>query len=269
MRNGLLTNLVVLMSCVSVTHAAQIFVAAYDGNTGNGGKNADIAAGNPAPLVAGTSTIDNVNFKFGGGSLNTAPVTPGGNGLKYSTVGNFNPAAGTIQAWIRAPGYTGSTRAEIFSIFAGGFTGDYSLFLDPAIGGRLRAVVDANGANQWVQNGFQPGTYFGDGNWHHVAWEWDTVAGFSTLYVDGVAENFNVVGTVAFAGTLGTNMEIGSRQGGFDNLVGNIDDIGIYNNALYNQVSSFPPPGPQVPEPAGMAALLLLISVLRRNGYAS
>lgn len=263
MRQGLIATLLAVV-LGSAAHA-QLFVAAYDGNTPNGGKNADIAAGSPAPLVAGTATIDNVNFKFDGGSLDTTTVTSGNNGLKYSTAGNFNPLAGTVQMWVRAPGYTGATRMELFSIFAGGFTGDFSLFLDPALGGRLRAVVDANGANQWVQNGFQSGSYFGDGNWHHVAWEWDTVAGISTLYVDGVAENFNVIGSVAFAGTLGTNMEIGSRQGGFDNLVGNIDDLGIYGTALYNQVSSFTPPGPQVPEPAAVGLLCLIIPLAARR----
>jgi hypothetical protein len=256
MRSHLL-GFVAVVVLASAAQAAPLLIAAYDGNTANGGKNADIAVGNPAPTVLGTSTINNVNFKYGGGALDTTTVTSGGNGLRYSTANNFNPQAGTVEMWIRVPGYTGATRQELFSIFAGGFTGDFSLFLDNTQGGRLRAVVDANGVNQWVQTGFQNGAYFGDGNFHHVAWNWDTSAGFSTLYVDGVAETFNHTGTVAFGGTLGTTMEIGSRQGGFDALRGQIDDIRISNNAVYGQVGSFTPPGPHVPEPSALGALAI------------
>ena len=244
--------LVAITLVAGTAQAATLFAASYDS-----GKTAEIVGGSGVPTVAGTSTIDNANFKYGGGALNTTAVTSGGGGLKYGTASNFNPLAGTVEMWFRVPGYDGSTRQELFSIFAGGFTGDFSLYLDNTSGGRLKVDVDVAGNNQWQQRGFQGPAVTGDGNFHHVAFEWDTNAGFTTLYLDGVAESFTpLFGTVSFAGgTLGANMEIGSRQAGFDRLNGQIDDLRISNVALYNQVSSFTPPGPVVPEPTTLALL--------------
>jgi len=249
MRSPMLTAAVVasVMLIGTVAQGATTFGANYDST-----KAAGIAAGNPVPVVAGDtfSVIDPNTSKFGAGSLNTTGVFQGGNGLKYDTASNFNPLAGTIDFWMQMPnGYNG-VRQDLFSIFAGGFTGDFSLYLNPDFS-RLTLVVDVAGANQWVQHsqGGLANAILGDGNWHHIAWEWDTSPGdpnsaFSTLYVDGVGESFNpLFGTVSFAGgTLGTDMEIGSRQGGFDAFQGNIDDMRIFDTAIYNQVVSFTPP---------------------------
>lgn len=231
--------------------AATIFGASYDSS-----KTADIAVGNAVPTVAGLSTINNGSSKFGAGSLDTTAVTSGNNGTKYATAGNFNPLAGTVDFWMQLPnGYDG-TRQDLFSIFAGGFTGDFALYIDPG-SQRLQTVVDVAGANQWTQQGFANAfSVLGDGNWHHIAWEWDTNAGFATLYVDGVPENFSVIGSVSFAGgTLGSDMEIGSRQGGYDNFKGNIDDLRISDTAIYGQAGFTPPTQSTVPEPASLGLL--------------
>jgi hypothetical protein len=245
----------------TVAQGATIFGATYDSS-----KTADIAAGNPVPIVAGLSSINNASSKFGAGSLDTSGVTSGGNGTKYATASNFNPLAGTVDFWMQLPnGYDG-TRQDLFSIFAGGFTGDFSLYIDPGTQ-RLQTVVDVAGANQWSQGGFVNAfSVLGDGQWHHIAWEWDTNAGFATLYVDGVPENFSVIGTVSFAGgTLGNDMEIGSRQGGFDNFKGNIDDLRISNSAIFGQVAFTPPTQSTVPEPATLGVMGMGLMMLVRR----
>jgi hypothetical protein len=119
-------------------------------------------------------------------------------------------------------------------------------------------VVDVLGANQWQQGGFANAfAVLGDGEWHHIAWEWDTQAEepFATLYVDGVAENFNVIGEVSFdGGILGAEMEIGSRQGGFDAFQGYIDDFRIFDSAIYGRQSFTPPTQSTIPDsPVGIA----------------
>lgn len=244
----------VLASALSISAVAKadtpIFGAAYDSS-----KTAGIAGGNASPTNAGTSFINDANSRFGAGSLNTADVFPGGEGIRYSTVDNFNPLAGTVDFWMQMPnGYNG-VRQDLFSIFAGGYTGDFSLYINPGTL-RLHTVVDVNGNNQWQQGGYENAyATLGDGDWHHIAWEWDTVAGFATLYVDGVAENYNALGTVSFAGgTLGAEMEIGSRQGGYDAFQGNIDDFRIFDTAIYGQSSFTPPTQSTIPDsPVGVA----------------
>ena len=217
-----------------------IFGATYDNNT-----TAGIAGGNPTPVVVGDVTINNSSSKFGAGSLDSTAVFSGGNGLQYETVNNFNPLAGTIDFWMRMPQTYNGVRQDLFSIFAGGYTGDFSLYINPSTL-RLQTVVDVAGNNQWQQGGYANAyAVLSDGNWHHVAWEWATQAEtpFATLYVDGVAENFGTFGTVSFAGgTLGAQMEIGSRQGGYDAFQGLIDDFRIFDTAIYNQASTFTPP---------------------------
>ena len=248
MRNTILTVAVLasVMSVGAVAEGAVIFGVNYDNS-----KSAGIAAGNPVPIVSGDtfSVINTSSSKFGAGSLDTTGVFQGGNGLKYDTASNFNPLAGTIDFWVQMPNTYNSVRQDLFSIFAGGFTGDFSLYLNNDFN-RLTLVVDVAGANQWSQSsqGGLVTAVLDDGGWHHIAWEWDTVAEFSTLYVDGVGESFAPTpgigaATVSFAGgTLGTDMEISSRQGGFDAFQGNIDDLRIFDTAIYNQVASFTPP---------------------------
>jgi hypothetical protein len=265
LRTCLCTAFVALcLSIATTANAAQIFGATYDSS-----KAAELAAGSPTPVVGGLATINTSSSKFGAGSLSTSTVTSGNNGVKYSTSGNFNPLAGTVDFWMQLPNGYNDQRQDLFSIFAGGYTGDFSLYIDPS-NDRLRTIVDVNGANQWQQVGYaNANTVLGDGNWHHIAWEWDTVLGWATMYVDGVPENYSVSGTVSFAGgTLGTTFEVGSRQGGYDPFLGNIDDFRIFDTAIYGQASFTPPTQSfNVPEPASAAMMLAATTLLliRRN----
>jgi hypothetical protein len=235
----------------------------------NSTMNAQVAGGNSAPQT-NTATLD-------GGALNTSTVTPG-NGARYETAGNFNPTAGTVEMWFKAPGYDGSFRMDLFDIFQGSYDGDFNLYFQPNQGGRLQLVVAANGANQFFMNGYSTpastSTKTGDGQWHHVAWEWDTTAGtpFTSLYLDGVAENYTPSpgSTVAWpaGATLGTYMDFGSRQDGYDNVITHIDDVRIHDAAIYNQVASFTPEARTIPEPGSLVVLAVAGSgfLLRRRG---
>lgn len=265
MKKSVLTAIVLafLMSIGTAAQADTLFGATYDNS-----KTADQAVGNAAPTAGGLSTISN-SSQFGAGSLNTSTSASGGNGTTYATAGNFNPQAGTVDFWMQMPnGYNGA-RQDLFGIFAGGYTGDFSLHLNPATD-RLHTVVDVAGANQWSQGGWASvNNVLGDGNWHHIAWEWDSAANFATLYVDGTPENYTAVGTVSFdGGTLGSNFEVGSHQGGWDAFQGNIDDLRISGTAIYGQAGFTPPTRSTVPEPASMVMLLAgsALLLLRRRG---
>ena len=251
----------------TVAEGVTLFGATYDSS-----KTAEIAAGNPVPTTPGLTVIDNANFKFGGGSLDPSSVTSGGNGMRYSTASNFDPFVGTLDFWFRAPGWDGTTRQDFFSIFPGGFTGDVGLYLlNTNDGGQLAVDVDVAGANRWALRGTTTSTVLGDGEWHHVAYEWDSNTNSTALFLDGVLEtNTNIVGggSVDFTGgTLGTEMEIGSRQQGFDALQGNIDDLRISDVALFNGQDFVPPTRSTVPEPASLVMLLAsgTLLLLRRR----
>lgn len=259
---ALSATLLLAATSTTASAATPIFGATFDSST-----TANLAAGNATPVVGGAVTINSSSSKFGAGSLDATGVTSGGNGLRYATAANFNPLAGTVDFWTQLPNGFNGTRQDLFSIFAGGYTGDFSLYIDPG-SQRLQTIVDVAGANQWTQQGYaNANTVLGDGNWHHVAWEWDTAAGFATLYVDGAPENYSVIGSVSFVGgTLGAAMEIGSRQGGYDAFQGNIDDFRLFDSAIYKQ-AGFTPPAQStiVPEPSAALSLLIGGVLLRFN----
>jgi len=268
-RTSFLAASAVTSMTLIATTAAQgttIFGAKYDSS-----KTAQVASGNPVPTTPGLTVIDNTNFKFGGGSLDPTLVTSGGNGMRYATAGNVNPNVGTIDLWFRAPGWNGFPRRELVSMFAGGYTGDISLYLlNDNFGGKLAVDVDVAGHNQWALRGTTTSVVLGDGNWHHVAYEWDSATNTTALFLDGVLEtNTNVVGggSVNFAGgTLAQFMEVGSRQSGFDPLAGNIDDLRISDVALYNGQNFTPPTQSTiVPEAASMTMMLAGGALLLRR----
>lgn len=234
-----------------VAQGETIFAVNFDNS-----KTAGIAAGNPEPTTPGLSVIDNTNAKFGGGSLDPSlGVYPGG-GMQYSTVDNFNPFVGTIELWFRAPDWIGFPRMELFSIFnlPVTYAGDISLYLlNDNFGGRLAVDVDVAARGQWALRGTTTSTVLGDGNWHHVAYEWDSATNHTALFLDGVLEsntNLHAGSTVDFTGgTLAPFMEIGSRQTGGDPFAGNIDDVRISNVALYNGQNFTPPTQSTIPDP--------------------
>lgn len=258
-----------LFLSVSATVAVLLIGTAAQGATTFGAsfdrsKTAEISVGNPEPTTLGLSVIDNANAKFGGGSLDPSLVTYPGGGTRYSTAGNFNPFVGTIELWFRAPGWNGFPRMELFSIFNMPVTyaGDISFYLlNDSSGGRLAVDVDVAARGQWALRGTTTSAVLGDGNWHHVAYEWDSATNHTALFLDGVLEtNTNIVGggSVDFTGgTLAEFMEIGSRQTGGDPLAGNIDDLRISDVALYMGQNFTPPTRSTIiPEPTAMVMML-------------
>ena len=134
------------------------------------------------------------------------------------------------------------------------YAGDVSLYLlNDNFGGRLAVDVDVAGQNQWGLRGTSNSLLLGDGNWHHVAYEWDSATNHAALFLDGMLEtDTNIVGggSIDFTGaSLAPFMEIGSRQQGYDALAGNIDDVRISNVALYNGQNFTPPTQSTIPDP--------------------
>jgi Concanavalin A-like lectin/glucanases superfamily/PEP-CTERM motif len=231
-----------------------LFVGTYDGDTGNAGLDAAVAVGNPVAASTGSAFADVTDAKFGPSSLNPIAASSGGNALTYETAGNFvmnSTSAGTIEMWVKTTIDPAVGRQSLLTMYQPGFVGtvDLQIFTgNPGPFGetRIRAVLDtfSSGGDVYFQDSSILNFTWDNNVWHHVAWNWDLGAAtpYSTLYIDGVAESFGGFGTLQYPGTVGTTFEVGSWQGGFDPLLGRIDDVRISDTAVYGQVASFTPP---------------------------
>ena len=248
-----------------------LFVATYDGDTGNAGLDAAVAGGNPVAASTGGAFADVAEAKFGPSSLNPIAATGGGNALTYETAGNYviNPtSAGTIEMWVKTTIDPTVRNQFLFHTRLPNFEGEVSLTIFTGSPGEfgntlLRGFMDTfnapggNGTNWFTDSVILNFTW--DPNvFHHVAWEWDfsdPLNPQSALYIDGIIERFQALGCQTPTGLCDTNtgfgygttafdstFEIGSQQGGFDPLLGHIDDVRISDTAVYGFVSSFTPP---------------------------
>lgn len=235
-----------------------LFIASYDGNTGNGGLDADFARG--ATQAIGTGGVLAGPGKFGAGALDS--VTASGT-VNYPSAGNFNVERGTVEMWIKATNWDDGEFAGFFNIRTPNPNpGDPALCdirLQKTATGRLQAYAasaDGDGlVTSWSITTSDPVSL--DGEWHHLAWSWDENVNMSYLYLDGnVIADFgatfapptpNPGATVGlpqidFLGTVGDAIEIGSVQGGSAPFNGLIDELRISGIDLY-QGGAFTPSG--------------------------
>lgn len=232
----------------SVTDTTKtLFLAHYNGTTGNGGLNADYAVGNAAAVGLGGATT--TPAKFGAQALdgyNASGV------VSYSTGGNLNLAAGTIEMWVKPTNWSDGQYVGLFSATqAVASSGD--IRLQKTNSGALQAIMGWAGYSKiWS---LTSGPLALDTNWHHIAWTWDANVNKAALYVDGAV----VTSTVSLTGltTLGydplalnATFEVGSIQNGSGVFNGMIDELRISTVDLFGG-QAFVPQAAAYPTPAG------------------
>ncbi len=234
---------------------ATLFLADYDGDTGNGGLDADFAVGSTVATAANGAI--SATAKWGAGAIDPSGETEL---LSYATAGNFNLSAGTIEMWIR----TDTWNTEWGGFFNAYIDNSNDIRFWKRNDGRLQAYMDS-GADGW--NLWGPVLNLGS-DWYHLAWTWDSVADTTTMYLDGVPQASSlffsgVTTAIEYTGTVDANFEVGAAQNGLE-FQGQIDDFRISATDLYGGQSFTPPTGPYViPEPGSlsmlaMAALMVL-----------
>gem|GEM_PF-1746745 len=215
-----------------------IFHASFDGNTGNGGLNADFARGSRDAF--GLGGILTTNSKFGDGALDAH--TAGGT-VDYPSQDNFNVEQGTVEMWAKTENWSN-----------GGFYGFFNLYQSSVCDIRLQKTAsdqlqlyfaDLVGGTSWSLTTRDPISLNND--WHHVAVSWDEGVNMAYLYIDGqVVADFNAtfptppnpgqtagLTGVDYLGTLAPGFEVGSIQGGSSPFEGLIDEFRISNKDLY------------------------------------
>lgn len=230
--------------------------ASYDGNTGNGGLDADFARGSPQAI--GTGGVLATPAKFGAGALD--PITASGT-VNYPSAGNFNVERGTVEMWIKSSNWNDGEFRGFFDIFQAnaipGNPAKCDIRLQKTATGQIQAYVasadDSDLVTAWSITTSEPVSL--DTEWHHLAWSWDENVNMSYLYLDGnVIADFSAtfappipnpgatVGLpqIDFLGTLGPSIEIGSVQDGSAPFNGLIDELRISGSDLY-QGGAFTP----------------------------
>ncbi len=202
-----------------------LFLCHFDGNTGNGGRDADYALGSGAMQSTG-GAISNT-AKFGGGSLDTSGVHPGdpnkpASYVSYLNLKNMPIDAGTIEMWIKPNSWLVPI-AELFFYADSddGTVGWAKHWSGAEFGARTYAWMGDSTAPAWNTNTWHTeGLPFADGNWHHLAWTWNKQTDFSITYLDGsTLGNATNTGPVVVPDMLLEDPEevfqIGSNNGGW------------------------------------------------------
>ncbi len=232
----------------SVTDTANtLFLAHYDGGTGNGGLNADYAVGSATAIGLGGAVAS--PGKFGANALDA--YNPSGT-VTYSTGGNLNVAAGTIEMWIKPTNWSDGAYAGFFSATQGNASaGD--IRIQKTSSNQLQAIMGWAGYTKVWSLTSDPLAL--DTNWHHIAWTWDANVNKSALYVDGavVASSISLTGlaTIGYDPlALNATFEVGSIQNGSATFNGLIDELRISTRDLFGG-QPFTPQASAYPTPAG------------------
>jgi hypothetical protein len=241
------------------TSAATIFLAHYDGNTGNNGLNADYAAGIPTAVTSGGSISATAKFGSGSLSLTPAPATL----TTYSSAGNYNLDSGTIEMFFNTAAWANGNYHALFGMYSA----PADIRIQELPGGQLQAF-QYDGTNIWsLTSGALTPT---DNAWHHVAWEWNWTSDTSTLYLDGAIVANSVAGTMgSYVGAVPANFGVGSMQDqSFSQFNGLIDEFRISDTDIYGGKAFTPPTAPfSVPEPMSLSVVgtFMLLTIRRRR----
>lgn len=195
-------------------------VAYWKMEEGNGGTLLDSSGNNHSLTIEGTpnwssnlpptSVSDTQTFLFDGSTF--ARLTNSGDNSAFDFTTGL-----TLEAWIK----TNSTNDPgVVSKWTNG--NGYMLFMTGGANGRIENNF-AGGAQ------VSGGTKVNDGNWHHVAITWD--GSQRAVYIDGILDATPLLWNTSPTNS-GTTFLLGSyNNGGEGRLVGNIDEVKVWNYA--------------------------------------
>ncbi len=127
----------------------------------------------------------------------------------------------TMEMWVNTTG----SRDGVFSYATSGHDNEILMF------NQTNLSLYINGAN------VSTGINVADGNWHHVAWTWDSSTGSTKVFVDGAEEYSGTLKqgfSIPDGGSLVFGQEQDSVGGGFDSsqaFDGQMRDIRLWNSA--------------------------------------
>jgi len=163
--------------------SSTLFLARYDGTTGNGGLDADFARGSVAPLRNGTYIFQTGKVTS---AINISTATAGG--PFYSTSGNFNISQGTIEFWFK-PNFAPNSFSGAKYLFTTNGTTSRTWML--MIGASKVLRILARSTLDVPLDNAATGVDWGAGEWHHLAFTWSEqlkgvlVKISQQVYVDG------------------------------------------------------------------------------------
>lgn len=229
---------------VSVTwvHADTTFLAHFDGNTGNGGLDADYAVGSKVAIQGGAAIVPTTTkpSKFGAGSL--SPSTEAGY-LSYSTAGNISTSAGTVEMWVQTDDWESGAYEGLFNLQGFNNPNAVDIRLWKRNDDTLQAYMENAGPDPepiWFLRSLSNFTL--DSGWHHLAFTWDTATQSAAMYHDGVVINtpptfFFGQTDISFDGTVNAEFQVGHAQGGlpFNGLIDEFrfSDVDLYGGGVF------------------------------------
>lgn len=227
------------------------FLAHYNGDTGNGGLNADFASGSGVVSIPdsnwGIPTINTTNKKFGSGAVNLPWWT--GRNMDYFASGNYDNAEATVEFQLNMANiftydsndqryeFDGNRRYVFNDDLTWGTSGHVDVWVDGTAGATSARVI---AHVQGVRNGTvftitKMGplvTYTGGGNtFQHYALQWDAAVGAIAVFCQGILADKSVVDPWVMSSSP-TVFKIGMQSNNAGELI--LDELRISNRALYN-----------------------------------
>ncbi len=246
--------LVFAFTPVALLHAQTTFLASFDGDTGNGGLDADFSLGPVAAIQGGASIVptSTTPAKFGAGSL-----SPSGESgyLSYSSTNAISTTAGTVEMWIRPSEWESGAFEGFFNLRGDGnpLAGDIRIW--KRNDDTLQAYMENAGPDPepiWFLRSLSNFTLVNDA-WYHLALTWDTATQQAALYIDGVVVNapptfFFGQTDISFNGTVNPEFQIGHVQNGlpFQGLIDEFrfSDVDLYGGGVFGEEVFTPPTAP-------------------------
>jgi hypothetical protein len=233
--NGAIVFLAIgaVRASVAADDARTLLVCRFDGQTGHGGMDADVAAGNAVAVsVVGCTLVP-------GREGQAVQIGSAGNRgeLGYSAAGNLDPLRGTIEFWIRLNWdctQDTSRRARVWFDVGTGGNRD-RLYLHSRDRDLRLVLCDGGGAEHAVRSRSFP--KWKPGEWHHVACTWDVSHASLTLWIDHVLEGDEPSNPAPSRWPLDPSPFTTLRIGSFGNIDapfdGVMDDLRISNVGRY------------------------------------
>jgi hypothetical protein len=238
----------------STAPAAQVFWAGYNGNTGNGGLDADVGAGGAAVIGTwGDPTITTGGNGVYGEALDSDWTNDGSvnDGVQYNGGGNV-PSSGTIAMWVSTP-VMGDGKHAYWAATAD-WTKGLVFVIHSAYGMLFRQIGGGDI--------FLPFSLLGEtDSLHHIAYSWE--AGSLKAYIDGsLAGSF--AGGIALPAI--DHLVLGAGTPGHSvnqSWTGRVDDARVFDTVLSEaEITDVM----NIPEPASMTLLgLASLTLLRRR----